>query len=86
VGFTADRLGFSVGRRASRGAAKPDAEDADLLGDGMPAHTRPNLGHAVSLYHVFSLSLRDVELIVAERGMVVTHESIPDVEHGPAVT
>jgi putative transposase len=32
--------------------------------------------HAVWLYHVFSLSLRDVELILAERGMVTTHESI----------
>ncbi len=28
------------------------------------------------LYHVFSLSLRDVELILAERGIGVTHESI----------
>ncbi len=28
------------------------------------------------LYHVFSLSLRDVELILAERGVLVTHESI----------
>ncbi|MBK1662583.1 IS6 family transposase, partial [Paracraurococcus ruber] len=28
------------------------------------------------LYHVFSLSLRDVELILAERGITVTHESI----------
>jgi len=32
--------------------------------------------HAIWLYHVFSLSLRDVELILAERGIVVTHESI----------
>ena len=32
--------------------------------------------HAVWLYHVFSLSPRDVELILAERGIVVTHESI----------
>jgi putative transposase len=32
--------------------------------------------HAVWLYHVFSLSLRDVELILAERGISVTHESI----------
>jgi putative transposase len=32
--------------------------------------------HAVWLYHVFSLSLRDVELILAERGVMVTHESI----------
>ncbi|MFC7739344.1 transposase [Roseomonas sp. GCM10028921] len=32
--------------------------------------------HATWLYHVFSLSLRDIELILAERGVVVTHESI----------
>ena len=32
--------------------------------------------HAVWLHHVFSLSLRDVELILAERGILVTHESI----------
>ena len=34
------------------------------------------INQAVWLYHVFSLSLRDVELILAERGIVVTHESI----------
>ena len=27
-------------------------------------------------HHVFSLSLRDVELILAERGITVAHESI----------
>jgi putative transposase len=32
--------------------------------------------HAVWLYHVFSLSLRDVELILAERGITVAHETI----------
>jgi putative transposase len=32
--------------------------------------------HAVWLYHCFSLSLREVELILAERGVVVSHESI----------
>jgi putative transposase len=32
--------------------------------------------YAVWLYHVSSLSLRDVELILAERGVLVTHESI----------
>jgi putative transposase len=32
--------------------------------------------HTVWLYHVFSLSLRDVELILAERSVMVTHESI----------
>jgi putative transposase len=34
------------------------------------------ISHAVWLYHAFSLSLRDVELILAERGVAVTHESI----------
>jgi putative transposase len=34
------------------------------------------IGYAVWLYQVFSLSLRDVELILAERGVCVTHESI----------
>jgi transposase-like protein len=32
--------------------------------------------HATWLYHGFSLSLRDIELILAERGVVVSHESI----------
>ncbi len=33
------------------------------------------ISHALWLYHAFSLSLRDVELILAERGITVTHES-----------
>src|SRR3712207_3276123 len=43
-----------------------------------PGHRFPGeiISHAVWLYHVFSLSLRDVELILAERGITVTHESI----------
>ena len=32
--------------------------------------------HAVWLYHCFSLSLRDVETILAARGTVVSYESI----------
>ncbi len=32
--------------------------------------------HAVWLYHCFNLSLRDVELILAARGVVVSYESI----------
>ena len=32
--------------------------------------------HAVWLYHCFTLSLRDVELILAARGIVVSYESI----------
>jgi putative transposase len=34
------------------------------------------ISHAVWLYHVFSLSLRDVELLLAERGVAVSYESI----------
>jgi hypothetical protein len=34
------------------------------------------ISHAVWLYPLFSLSLRDIELILAERGVMVTHESI----------
>ena len=43
-----------------------------------PRHRFPAeiISHAVWLYHVFNLSLRDVELILAERGILVTHESI----------
>jgi putative transposase len=32
--------------------------------------------HAVWLYHVLSLNLRDVEFILAERGITVAHESV----------
>jgi putative transposase len=41
-----------------------------------PRHRFPAaiISHAVWLYHMFSL--RDVELILAERGIVVTHERI----------
>ena len=43
--------------------------------------------HAVWLCHCFSPSLRDVELILADRGMVVSYDSQPR-EHprvGPAL-
>jgi putative transposase len=48
-------------------------EPATYPGYRFPAEV---IGHAVWLYHVFGLSLRDVELILAERGIGVTHESI----------
>ena len=43
-----------------------------------PRHRFPAeiISYAVWLYHVFSLSLRDVELLLAERGVIVSHESI----------
>jgi putative transposase len=34
--------------------------------------------HAVWLYHCFSLSLRDVELIMVARGIVASYETIRD--------
>jgi len=34
------------------------------------------ISHAVWLYHVFSLSFRDVELILAERGVIVSKASV----------
>jgi putative transposase len=34
------------------------------------------ISHAVWFYHVFSLSLRDVELLLTERGVVVSYESV----------
>ena len=34
------------------------------------------IGHAVWLYHRFTLSLRDVEEVMLARGVVVTHETI----------
>jgi putative transposase len=39
-------------------------------------HPAEVIQHAVWLYHCFSLSLREVELILAARGMVVSYESI----------
>jgi putative transposase len=34
------------------------------------------ISYAVWVYHVFSLSLRDVELTLAERGVVVSYETV----------
>jgi putative transposase len=34
------------------------------------------ISHTVWLYHMFSLSLRDVELILAERGVLLSYETI----------
>jgi putative transposase len=48
-------------------------EPATFPGYRFPAEV---ISHAVWLYHVFSLSLQDVEPILAERGITVTHESI----------
>ena len=49
---------------AARSALSPHRFPAELI------------SHAIWLYHVFSLSFRDVELLLAERGVIVSYESI----------
>ncbi|SDB74805.1 IS6 family transposase [Belnapia rosea] len=49
------------------------SEPATYLGYRFPAEI---IRHAVWLYHLFSLSYRDIELILARRDITVTHESI----------
>ena len=50
----------------------------DRTSDLYRCHRFPGeiISHAVWLYHSFSLSFRDVELLLAERGIVVSHETI----------
>ena len=48
-------------------------EPATYPGYRFPAEI---ISYAVWLYRYFSLSLRDVELILAERGIIVTRESV----------
>ena len=54
-------------------AGEMTSEPATYPGYRFPAEI---ISHAVWLYHVFSLSFRDVELILTERGVIVSHESI----------
>ena len=49
------------------------SEPATYPGYRFPAEI---ISYAVWLYHVFGLSLRDVELIPAERGVDITRERI----------
>jgi putative transposase len=49
------------------------SEPTSYSGYRFPAEV---IRHAVWLYHIFSLSFRDVELLLAERGVVVSYESI----------
>ena len=48
-------------------------EPATYPGYRFPAEI---ISYAVWLYHVFGLSFREVELLLAERGITVSHESI----------
>jgi putative transposase len=34
------------------------------------------ISHAVWLYHTFSLSFRDIELMLAERGITLSYETV----------
>jgi putative transposase len=54
-------------------AGRMSTELATYPGYRFPAEV---IHHAIWLYHLFSLSLRDIELILAELGVVVSHESI----------
>jgi len=47
-------------------------EPATYPGYRFPAEI---IQHAIWLHHLFSLSLRNIELILAERGVVVSYES-----------
>jgi putative transposase len=49
------------------------SEPATYPGYRFPAEI---ISHAIWLYHLFGLSFRDIELILAERSIVVSHESI----------
>jgi putative transposase len=51
-----------------------------------PRHRFPAafISHAVWLYHVSRLGLRNVELILAERGVVVTHRCVTTATRHPS--
>ena len=54
-------------------AGEMTSEPATHPGYRFPAEI---ISHGIWLYHLFGLNLRDVELILAERGIDVTHESV----------
>src|SRR3712207_6905259 len=54
-------------------AGRMTSEPATYPGFRFPVEV---IRHVTWLYHLFGLSLRDVELILAERGVVVSHEGI----------
>jgi chromate transporter len=70
VGFIAHRLGYAVGSGASHGSAKPEgASGADLLGEAVPTHARPDLTRALRIAAVWlTLWLGPVALIWAFLG------------------
>jgi putative transposase len=89
-GGRAEPIMLRVGHRfaAARGIITVPAWAARMETDkigGMKPPPDPHYRHrfpaaiicyAVWLYHVFSLSLRDFELLLAERGIVVSYETV----------
>lgn len=70
IGFVMLAIGLEHGRlRVMRPSRSP------YRGFGFPAEI---IAYAVWLHHCFSLSLRDVERILAARGVTVSYESIRD--------
>lgn len=62
-------------------AARPEGDQTDRMTSPPDPHYRHRfaaeiISYAVWLYHVFSLSFRDVELILAERGVLVSYETV----------
>jgi chromate transporter len=69
AGFAADRLGLPVGSGSSHGPTKPEAAEADLLGEHMPPHTRPDLARSVRTGIVWLLLwLAPVLVLIATLG------------------
>ena len=64
------------------GSGRPVGDQRDWRHEAPPdphyRHRFPAeiISHAVWLYHVFSLSLRDVELLLAQRGIVLSYETV----------
>ncbi len=67
-----------VGRSPTLGWKAGEADGMTRQPVTYPRHRFPAemIRYAVWLYHVFSLSLRDVGLILAERAAIVSHENI----------
>jgi len=62
-----------------------DTDNPSYSGYGYPQEI---ISHAAWLYHRFCLSFRDVEDLLAERGVIVSHETIRQWcrEFGPVYT
>ena len=73
--------GVGTGTGSPSIALRPSIEQCVWHSNGMPSYRGYRfppeiISHAVWLYHRFSLSFRDVEDLLAERGITVTYETI----------